>query len=120
MSDQFGSKKVIIAGYCTLIAGYVFLAFAESTPLLIAGFLVLGLFPALTDGVQRALASELSEEAQRGSALGYVNAISGVGLLLAGISGGYIWQQFGVGYALLLAGVFVCVGIGILSKVSSK
>jgi len=118
MSDRIGAKKVIAAGYLLLIAGYALLAMAENTMILIIGFLVLGMFPALTDGVQRALASELSSEEKRGSALGYVNAISGIGLLLAGIGGGYVWQQFGVLYALTLAGIFVLVGLAILSGVS--
>ena len=82
-------------GYGVLMVGYLFLAFADDTSLLIISFLVLGLFPALTDGMQRALASELSTANLRGSALGYVNAISGIGLLLAGVGGGYMWQRLG-------------------------
>ena len=118
MSDRVGSKKVIAAGYVVLIVSYVFLAFAENTGLLIIGFLILGLFPALTDGVQRALASELSAEDLRGSALGYVNAISGIGLLLAGVGGGYTWQHLGINYALGVAGVLALIGVGILTTVS--
>lgn len=101
-----------------LIAGYAFLAIAENTLILAIGFLVLALFPALTDGVQRTLASELSSEENRGSALGYVNAISGIGLLLAGVGGGYLWQRFGVIHALIIASILVAVGLAILSSVS--
>ncbi|MBI4120732.1 MAG: MFS transporter [Parcubacteria group bacterium] len=114
VSDKLGSKKVLIAGYLLLVASYVFLVFAEGAVLLVAGFLVLGLFPALTDGVQRAFASQLSAEGQRGGAFGYVNAVSGIGLLLAGISGGFLWQQFGSGAALFVASLFVFIGLGIL------
>lgn len=114
MSDRIGSRNIIAAGYLLLIVSYILLAFAENTALLVIAFLVLGLFPALTDGVQRALASELSSDEHRGSALGYVNAISGIGLLLAGVGGGYVWQQFGVHYALALAGTFALIGVAIL------
>lgn len=117
VSDGRGAKVVIMAGYILLIASYALLALAANTATLIFAFLVLGLFPALTDGVQRAFASELSSDEFRGSALGYVNAISGIGLLIAGIGGGYLWQHFGIAYALTLAGIFVLIGIGMLSTV---
>lgn len=117
MSDKVGAKKVIFVGYLLLIAGYIFLALAETTAFLIVGFLVIGLFPALTDGVARAFASELSSESERGGAFGYVNAISGIGLLLGGIVGGFLWQQFSPEIAFICATIVVCAGLGILSTV---
>ena len=118
MSDRVGSKRVIAAGYVVLIVSYACLALAKHTTLVIVGFLVLGLFSALTDGMQRALASKLSTEDLRGSALGYVNAISGLGLLLAGVGGGYMWQHLGISCALAVAGVLALIGVGILTTVS--
>jgi len=120
LSDRAGAKRVITIGYLVLIAGYALLAVSEHVALLVISFLVLGLFPALTDGVQRALASELSTEGRRGSALGYVNAISGIGLLLAGIGGGYVWQTFGLGPALALGSALILVGLVILSGIARR
>lgn len=114
MSDRIGAKIVIIVGYAVLLASYALLGIAGNTLFLISAFLVLGLFPALTDGVQRAFASELSSEEHRAGALGLVNAITGFGLLFSGIIGGYIWQYFGTTYAFVIAGCFVLSGIGIL------
>jgi len=91
LSDRIGAKKVIIIGYLLLIISYIFLALAAEIAVLVIGFFVLGLFPALTDGVQRAFVSGLSEDEHRGGAIGYVNAISGIGLLFAGIGSGFIW-----------------------------
>ena len=111
MSDKVGPRRVITLGYLILVGGYVFLAFAENPVLLAIGFLILGLFPALTDGVQRALAADLSASDTRGEALGLVNGVSGLGLLFAGIGGGYVWAHFGSNMALFIAGIFVLVGI---------
>jgi len=116
LSDRIGPRKSIILGYVLLLVSYIVLAFAESIPFLVLGFLVLGLFSALTDGVQRAFASELSSEERRGSAIGSVNAISGIGFLLAGIGGGYVWQEYGLVSALALAGVLVLIGLTILTS----
>ena len=119
MSDRVGSKKIIAIGYLILIGSYVFLATAQSTPVLVVGFLILGLFPALTDGVQRALASELSPEEHRGKALGFVNATAGMGLLFAGVVGGYTWEHFGSTYALIGASVFVLIGLALLLRLKT-
>ena len=117
ISDQIGSKKVLIGGCLLLIGSYVFLIFASSALSLGIAFLFLGLFPAFTDGVTRAYASDLSPAENRGRSLGLVNAVSGFGLLFAGIVGGYAWQHQGVGETLFIAGGFVLIAAVILLRV---
>ncbi len=111
MSDKHGTRSLIIAGYLILNVSYLALYFASSVPSLVVSFLILGLFPALTDGVQRAHAAKLTAEEQRGSAYGSLNAVSGIGVMAAGIGGGYIWQFFGPSWALLVATITVVVGL---------
>ncbi|KKT36165.1 MAG: Major facilitator superfamily [Candidatus Nomurabacteria bacterium GW2011_GWB1_44_12] len=106
MSDRIGARTVMRIGYVVLLA--ITLAL---------GFLLLGLFPALTDGVARALAAELSPEDHRAGAYGLVNATAGFGLMFAGIAGGYIWEHFGANYALFAGGVVVVLGIAVLSTI---
>lgn len=117
MSDRIGARTVMRIGYVILLVGYFVVALADGAVILALGFLVLGLFPALTDGVARALAAELSPEDHRAGAYGLVNATAGFGLMFAGIAGGYIWEHFGVNYALLSGAMFVIVGIVVLSTV---
>ncbi len=120
LSDSYGAKNIIRIGYALLISVYVVFAYASTPATLVVGFLLLGFFPALTDGVQRALAAELSDEDKRGGAMGLVNAVSGFGLMFAGIFGGYVWQYFGVTNALLLASIFIFLGITLLSMPVSQ
>ena len=117
LSDRLGARTVMRFGYVVLLLGYLIVSFANGAAALALGFLVLGFFPALTDGVARALASELSPESHRAGAYGFVNATAGFGLMFAGIGGGYLWEHFGVNYALVGASVFVVVGIAALSTV---
>src|SRR5579862_157254 len=91
LSDRVGAKIVIVCGYLLLVAGYAVLGVASSFWSLMAGFFLLGFFPALTDGVQRSFAAQLSGVELRGGALGLLNAANGFGLLFAGIGGGYLW-----------------------------
>jgi MFS family permease len=118
LSDHIGARKVIIAGYLILIASYFVLNMAEGVYVLIAGFLLLGLFPALTDGVQRSLASKLTAENVRGGGLGWLNAATGFGALFAGIGGGYLWQVYGQTAAFVSAAAVIAIGLVIFTITS--
>ena len=120
MSDRYGGKNTIRIGYGALLLAYVTLALSANVPVLVLGFLLLGLYSALTDGVQRAFASALSSEERRGGALGLANATSGFGLLFAGICGGFLWEHVGVAQAFMAGGVCVIIGILILSCIDAR
>ena len=111
LSDRLGAPAVIVAGYLCLIAGYAAIALANSAWALALGFLVLGLFPGLTDGVQRSYASQLSDADVRGKGLGWLQAAVGFGALLAGIGGGWLWQTVSPLFAFECAGVIVIIGL---------
>ncbi len=112
-SDRIGARRVIGVGYLLLIMSYAVIALAPSLRVLASGFLLLGLFPALTDGVLRAHAATLTPEEDRGGAYGLVNAVLGFGAIIAGIGGGYLWQTFsaavafGVGALIVLCGLIL-------------
>ena len=111
LSDRIGAPKVIALGYILLLLSYFVIARAASPWALAGGFLLFGLFPGLTDGVQRSLASQLSAGEFRGGALGLLNAAYGFGALIAGIVGGFLWQVYGFGPAFIGAAVIVVAGL---------
>jgi MFS family permease len=111
MSDKIGTRKVIFAGYTILLISYFFLNLAHSPWILAGSFLLLGLFPALTDGTQRSLASQLSSEEVRGGAMGLLNAAVGFGVLIAGIGGGFLWQAYGSMTAFMVSGGMIILGL---------
>ena len=111
MSDAIGARTIITIGYAILIASYFFLNVAQSPWILALSFLLLGLFPALTDGVQRSLASQLSAAEHRGGALGLLNAAIGLGALVAGIGGGYLWQAYSPTVAFSCAAGTLIIGL---------
>lgn len=111
MSDRIGAPTVITIGYVVLLISYFVIAHVSSAWMLAGGFLLFGLFPGITDGVQRSFASQLSGEEFRGGALGFLNAAVGFGALLAGIGGGYFWQVYGSGTAFVAAACVVVVGL---------
>jgi MFS family permease len=114
LSDKIGAKAIIIIGYFILLVSYLVLSQAQTLWPLIIGFLICGLCPALTDGVQRSLAAQLSAAELRGGALGLLNAAVGLGALVAGVVGGYLWQAQGSNLAFGAAGIFVILGLILL------
>ncbi len=112
-ADRFGSGGVIILGYLFLIVGYLTIIVSSSLALLVIGLLFAGTFAALTDGVQRSHLSHLVGPAHKGEAYGYLNGAVGLGSLVAGIGGGYLWQAWGSTTALLAAIGVVALGLAV-------
>jgi MFS family permease len=112
-SDAWGTGKIIVIGYGFLMLGYLVLV-ASSTPVvLVVGFLHVGAFSAFTDGVQRAHLSRLVEDRYKGTAYGYLNAAVGFGALVAGVAGGYVWQQLGDTTALIAGMCVIAAGLAV-------
>src|SRR6185436_9115952 len=78
LSDRFGRKRMIIAGW--LVYALVYFAFAMSTsaPVFIAWFLFYGVYFALAEGAEKALVADLTPADRRGAAFGWYNATTGV------------------------------------------
>jgi MFS family permease len=113
IADRVDAGLVIVAGYGLLIVAYVVLSLASATWILVAGFLILGGFSAFTDGVQRSYMSRLVAEEHKGMAYGYLNGVLGLGGLLAGVIGGYLWQHAGDTVTLLVAAAVVLAGLAV-------
>jgi len=111
MGDKFGTRKIIFIGYIILIISYFFLNLAQSPWILAGSFLLLGLFPALTDGLQRSFTSQISSDEVRGSALGLLDAAVGLGAIVAGVGGGFLWQTYGPTTAFIISGAIVVFGL---------
>jgi MFS family permease len=78
----------VCAAYGFLIVAYIVLSLSSAVWILVIGFLLLGVFSAFTDGVQRSYLSRLVAEEHKGTAYGYLNGAAGLGALIAGVVGG--------------------------------
>lgn len=101
LSDRFGRRPVITAGWILYALVYGGLALATRAWQVWVLFAVYGLFTALTEGPERALVAELAPAAGRGGAFGAYHAVTGVMLLPASLLMGALWQAFGSATALL-------------------
>ena len=91
-SDRIGRKPIICAGW--LIYGSVYLGFAWNTSPAIVWPLMAtyGLYQALTDGVTKAMMSDIVSKDRRAGAIGLFHTVSGIGQFGASIFAGAIWD----------------------------
>lgn len=109
MSDRFGRRSLIIAGYLWYAGIYAAFAVTTSVSLLIVVFLAYGLYFGFTEGVEKAWVADMAPVGSRGMAFGIYNAALGLGGLAASLIFGAIWTRvspqaaFLTGAALALA-----------------
>jgi MFS family permease len=114
LSDRIGRRAVIISGWIVYALTYTGFAFATSRLhvwLLFAGY---GLFYGLTEGVEKALLTDIAPASERGSAFGWYNFAIGAGALPASVLFGLVWQQAGVKAAFGLGACLATLAAGLL------
>jgi len=92
LSDKVGRRPVVISGWLLYAAVYLGFATTTDTSGPWALLAVYGLYQALTEGVTKALVSDLVAAHQRGGAIGLFYTASGLGQLAASIIAGFTWN----------------------------
>jgi MFS family permease len=95
LSDRIGRKKLLVTGYIVFSAVYLGFAFASSQTVIIAAFVLYGIYTAMITGVERAFIAEISPKELKGTMLGMHSTIVGVALLPASVIAGLLWDGFG-------------------------
>ncbi len=113
VSDRLGRRRVFAVGM--VVFAVVYLGFGLTTTATWLWLLLplYGCYTALTDGVSRAWVADLVPATDRATALGIHAAITGVGLLVAGVWAGLAWR--GTGHVpFVISGVAVAMLAAVL------
>jgi len=95
LSDRIGRKKLLVAGYLVFSSVYLGFAVASSKAVIVAVFVMYGLYTAMIAGVERAFIAEISPKELKGTMLGMHSTIVGIALLPASVIAGLLWDGFG-------------------------
>lgn len=93
LSDKIGRERLIIFGYLLYSAIYYGFGRTDSKVTVILLFALYGLYSATTDGIQKALVSDLIDKQRRGTGLGLYNCILGMTLLPASVIAGLLYDK---------------------------
>ncbi len=113
-SDRAGRRLAILAGWTVYALAYAGFARVRTPVQVFLLFALYGLFPALTEGPERALVADLAGPVARGRAFGLYHAVTGAMLLPASLLTGFLWQRFGPGVALGVGAVLAATAAGAL------
>lgn len=120
LSDRIGETRVMIGGFIMAIAAYLILALTDSISALFMSFILLGLYAAATDGIERALTAKLIRHELLGVGEGTLQASVGISSLFAGIIGGLLWFYFGHLAAFVYVSSVSLIGLGLLLFINHR
>ncbi len=95
IADKIGLKNMLSIGL--LIFAVVYLGMGQSTNLyqVLALFFLYGIYAAATEGVSKALVSNITNKKDTATAIGTFSGFQSIFTLLASSLAGFIWFQFG-------------------------
>lgn len=120
LSDRLGRRALIVSGWIVYAIVYAGFALSTSMVALILWFLVYSSYAVAVEGSEKALIADLSTDAVRATAYGWHAAVQGFGALAAGLSFGFLWQQFGAAVAFLTGATLSLVAAGLLATQDLK
>ncbi|MFM8303460.1 MAG: MFS transporter [Actinomycetota bacterium] len=116
LSDRLDRRRVYVVGMVVFAVSYAGFGLTSTADWLWVLFPLYGGYTALTDGVSRAWIADLVPGTSRGTALGIQAAVSGVGLVVAGVWAGLAWN--GTGRLPFLVAAAVVGGLAIVLAAS--
>jgi len=105
-SDSRSHSKMLAWGLGLLIGADVALASGNQGGLLWGGIALWGLHMGMTQGLLATMVADTAPADLRGTAFGFFNLVSGLGMLLASAIAGLLWDQLGASSTFLASGVF--------------
>jgi MFS family permease len=112
LSDRWGRKQVIVAGWIVYAACYAAWGIVEGPAWMVGLFLVYGLYSAATEGAELALVADFVPPDRRGTAFGWFHLAVGLSALPASVLFGALWTAFGAKVAFgVSAGLAVAASV---------
>jgi MFS family permease len=113
LSDKIGRKNLLVLGY--LFYGLVYLGFALNKSLNNFWFLfgIYGLYMGFTEGVEKALITDIAPVNLRATVIGLHASLVGIGLFPASLFAGALWKFLGSAWPFYFGGL-----TGVLASIS--
>jgi MFS family permease len=109
LSDRFGRRTLLLSAWSLYAACYFAFSRATTPLVLILIVGIYSLYPALSEGTERALVADLVPEGGRGRAFGWLHGLTGLAALPASAGFGWVWQSYGSSTAFM-AGAAIAAG----------
>ena len=107
LADKIGLKTMLIAGLFLFAFVYTGIGFASSLATFGILFFLYGLYAACTEGISKALISNMASKTDTATAIGFYNSMASIFTLLASSMAGVLWYTIGSRAMFMIAGIGV-------------
>ena len=94
-ADKIGLKTILIFGLLIYCIAYTGMAITHSQVIYYFIFFGYGIYSASTDGVSKALITNLVPKSETATAIGFFAGAQSICILLCNVVAGLLWQHFG-------------------------
>ena len=120
LSDRWSRRSLFAVGMVLLILADGVLAFANGPIGLFIGAGLWGLHRGMTQGVLAAMIADTTPAAWRGTGFGVFSLVCGIGLLLASVAAGALWDIYGSRMTFVVGGAFAMLAVCALPLMRGK
>ncbi|WP_324642927.1 MFS transporter [Pseudarthrobacter sp. LT1] len=114
LSDRYGRKPVLVAGWLAAVPVPLMLIFGPSWGWIVAANVLLGVSQGLTWSTAVIMKMDLVGSRQRGLAMGFNEAAGYLGVAVTALATGYLATSFGLRPApFLLGAAYIALGLGL-------
>jgi MFS family permease len=107
LADKIGLKTMLISGLLLFAIVYSCMGFANSLFLFGILFFLYGIYAAATEGISKALLSNLADKSETATALGFYNSAASVCAMISSSLAGLLWYTIGSRAMFLISGIGV-------------
>lgn len=105
MADKLGLKNIYVFGLMMFAVVYFGMSVSNSVVMFAVLFFIYGLYAAATEGVSKALISNISDKKDTATAIGTYAAFQSICTMLASTIAGLIWFKFGAATTFVLTAI---------------
>jgi MFS family permease len=111
LADKIGLKVMLVVGLTVFVTVYGSIGFVQSVIIIGGIFLLYALYAAATEGVTKALITNISGKKDTATAIGFYNGFASIFALISSTFAGFIWYAFSPRVMFLVSamGVFCVV-----------
>ncbi|MCX6090716.1 MAG: MFS transporter [Candidatus Atribacteria bacterium] len=102
LSDKIGRKGILVTGFALYTVTYYLIGFHPTS--IAYAMIPYGLYIGMTEGVAKALISELSPATKKATIIGLHATLQGIGLFPASLLGGFLWSILGPASTFIFGG----------------
>ncbi|MCK9218595.1 MAG: MFS transporter [Bacteroidales bacterium] len=107
LADKIGLKTMLITGLLLFSIVYSCMGFATSLFMFGILFFFYGIYAACTEGISKALLSNLADKSETATAIGFYNSAASICTMIASSLAGIFWFTIGPKVMFLISGIAV-------------